>query len=295
MTSIITADKSWLDTIAEVRKLGQAVEPQKSTGAKDRVSFEIINHSMVFDMRWPVVTVKPNTSWLYMAAEPMWVIEGSGNLNYFPEIYRIQLPYSDNGVSVYGAYGPRYKLQKQNVIDKLNYDRNTRQAVMMIWRRNPPLMKDIPCVTSIQWLIRDDKIYTIVNMRSSDVGMGLPYDMLTFTCMTMDIASYLNEPVELGKCYINAGSRHIYEDQWDKLNIKEMVLHEYRYPAWNMWKWTAIKQTLKKIAQINTFDLNRRDVQAECFKAIMEISGGKTNAGSDNDENSTTPSSEGDV
>src|SRR6185295_12266909 len=153
-------------------------------------SFEIINHSMLFDMRWPIVTTKPNTSWLYMAAEPMWVLEGSGNINHFPEIYRIQLPYSNNGTTAYGAYGPRYRLQKQNVIDRLNDDRNTRQAMMTIWRRNPPLMvkgvrlKDVPCTASIQWLIRDGKIYTIVTMRSSDAGLGLPYDMLTFTCMT---------------------------------------------------------------------------------------------------------------
>jgi hypothetical protein len=290
-----TADEAWLDTIEDIKKWGQPVEPQKSTGAKGRVSFEIINHSLAFQMKWPVVTCKPNTSWLYMAAEPMWVLEGSANLHHFPEIYRIQLPYSDNGVTVYGAYGPRYKLQKQNVIDRLNNDINTRQAVMSLWRKNPAIMKDISCTVSLQWLVRDGAINTIVNMRSSDVGLGLPYDMLTFVCMTADIASNLAEPVELGVCHINAGSRHIYEDQWDNLNISEMKLRQYTYPAWSMWKWTAIHQTLKRIALVNRSEHNVADIQAEAFKWMMEISGGKTNTRNNHDESSTTPSTKGNV
>jgi len=290
-----TADEAWLKTVDDIKNWGQPVEPQKSTGAKGRVSFEILNHTLSFDMKWPVVTCKPNTSWLYMAAEPMWVLDGSANLNHFPEIYRIQLPYSDNGVTVYGAYGPRYKLQKQNVIDRLNNDINTRQAIMVLWRRNPPIMKDIACTTSLQWLVRNGEINTIVNMRSSDVGLGLPYDMLTFVCMTADIASKLTEPVELGKCYINAGSRHIYEDQWDGLNISEMQFNQYIYPAWSMWKWPAIQQTLKKMAAINTATLNRLDIQMEAFKWMMEISGGKTNPRDNDDKGSTTPSTTGDV
>jgi len=279
---VMTADDAWLLAIWDIQQHGQSVEPQKSVGARDRVSFEIINHTMSFDMKQPVVTVKPNTSWIYMAAEPMWVIEGSGNLNYFPEIHRIQLPYSNNGVTVYGSYGPRYKSQRNNVIERLNEDRGTRQAVMTLWRKNPPLMidgirlKDIPCTVALQWLIRDNVIHTIVTMRSSDAGLGLPYDMLTFTCMTADIASTLDDPPELGTCYINAGSRHIYEDQWDSLDVDAISITRYKYAPWNIWKWTAIKTILKRIAAINTFDLNRRDVQAECFKAIMEVSSGSS-------------------
>jgi hypothetical protein len=275
---VTTADEAWLLVIAEIKKYGDSVEPQKSYGAKSRVSFEILNHSMVFDMRWPVVCSKPNTSWIYMAAEPMWVLAGSKSLTYYPEIEHIQGSYSDNGISLYGAYGPQFKLQKNFVIDRLDNDRNTRQAVMTIWRKNPGYMKDIACTLSLQFLIRDGAIHTIVNMRSSDAGLGLPYDMLTFACMTMEINSLLREPVELGRCYVNAGSRHIYEDQFDSLDVSDLALRQYRYPAWNFWKWTAIKQTLERIAVIDTNSLNRRDIQAECFKGLMEASGGKTNS-----------------
>jgi len=113
-------------------------------------------------------------------------------------------------------------------------------------------------------------------MRSSDAGLGLPYDMLTFTCMTAEIAAQLKDPPELGVCHINAGSRHIYEDQWDKLVVNEMQLQEYIYPAWETWKWPAIRIGLKKIAVIDRSEFNAADIQGEAFKWIMELSGGKT-------------------
>jgi len=245
-----TANRAWRDTVADVLKHGQAVAPQKSTGAGGRYSFELIAHTMSFDMKYPIVTIKPNTSWLYMVSEPLWVIAGSNRLDWSAEIEKIQAPYSDDGYRLAGAYGMPFKQQLTYVANKLNEDTNSRQAVMTIWRRNPPLSKDIPCTTSLQFLVRGGYIHCIVTMRSSDVGMGLPYDMLTFTCMAAEVASKLKEPVELGSCIVVAGSRHVYKDQMDKLNfiVKNDFPADNEYLPWSMWKWPAIKETMYKIA-----------------------------------------------
>lgn len=286
-----TADDSWLITIDEIKRTGQAVEPQQSTGAKGRVSFEIMNHSIAYNMQYPIVTVKPNTSWIYMAAEAMWVLEGSNRLNWSPEVARIQAPYSDDGKILAGAYGPHFKHQQQYVRDTLNKDRNTRQAVMTLWRRNPLPAKDISCTVSMQFFIRNDTIFTVVNMRSSDAGMGLPYDMLTFACLTAEIASGLEHPVELGYCFLNAGSRHIYEDQWDKLDLETMAFQRYRYEPWQLWKWPAIKQIMLDIAKMSSPDsTNRQLVQDIAKKALMEASG-ENRTRSNDDSNSPMLSS----
>lgn len=258
-----------------MKSSGQPVGPIRTSGGRGRVSFEIIGHQLTFDMQYPVVTCKPNTSWLYMCAEPLWVRDGSARLNHFPEIARIQAPYSDNGVSLHGAYGPHYRFQRRWLINRLNSDRNTRQAYISIWRRNPPYLRDIACTTGVQWLIRENAIHCVVTMRSSDVGMGLPYDMLTFACMTADLASNLKESTELGCCTITAGSRHIYEDQWDRLDPNEMQLRQYRYEPWATWKWPAIEQVMRGIAGVDVIEVHRSDAQARAFKALMEASGGK--------------------
>jgi Thymidylate synthase len=49
-------------------------------------------------------------------------------------------------------------------------------------------------------------------MRSSDVWMGLPYDMFSFTCMSYMIAETVN--AVLGNCSITAGSSHIYSKDY---------------------------------------------------------------------------------
>lgn len=273
---IKTANRAWYDTVCEILETGQPVEPQKSTGASGNPSFEIMHHQMTFDLHWPIVTIKPNTSWLYMASEAMWIIDGSNKLDYSPEIGRIQAPYSDNKVTLFGAYGPSFEAQKDYIRAKLNADPNTRQAVMAIWRRNPKMSRDIPCTIALQFMIREGYIHSNVYMRSSDVGKGLPYDMFSFACMTAEIASNLNVDAELGTCTITAGSRHIYLQHMDLLTrIKEdTVLPEGPpYAAWERWKWPAIREKLAMVVTTDHVMTDRAAAQAKAKKMIMEASG----------------------
>jgi thymidylate synthase len=205
-----------------------------------------------------------------MAAEPMWVIEGSNRLDWSPEIDKIQSPYSDNQLTLAGAYGPPYKQQLEYIVRTLNSDLNSRQAVMTIWKRDPFPSKDIPCTVALQFIVREGHINCIVTMRSSDVGMGLPYDMLTFACMAAEVAANLNEPVELGSCYITAGSRHIYHDQFDKLNyVFKNTKLDMEYKPWAIWAWPAIKDKMMGIAkQSQPLSVERSILQADA-KAIM--------------------------
>lgn len=270
----VTADKAWLETLTQIRREGLPVEPQLSKGSDGNPTFEIRAHAMTWDMRWPIVTTKPNTSWIYMCAEPMWVLAGSSKLHWSAEIARIQAPYSDNGVHLNGAYGPHFSFQKRFVANRLNHDRNTRQAIMSLWRRNPPhVFKDIACTVALQFLIREGSIHSIVYMRSSDAGKGLPYDMITFACMTAEIASMLNEPVELGTCTIVAGSRHLYLGDFDKLNPPELGLRTRLYEPWAMWKWPAIKETMLRLAKLVNYDDTQSSVQIEARDQLLEASG----------------------
>jgi thymidylate synthase len=278
-----TADAAWVKTVAEVMTSGKPVASQSSIGAGGKPSFELRNHQLSFSLRYPIVTVKPNTSWLYMASEAMWVIDGSNKLDYSPEIGRIQEPYSDNRVTLFGAYGPPFKYQLEYILSTLNKDRNSRQAVMAIWRRNPKLSRDIPCSVAMQFLIRDAFIHSNIYMRSSDVGKGLPYDMFTFACMTAEIASRLDVDAELGDCTITAGSRHIYINQYDPLErmLQDNVPlpEDPAYVPWDRWKWPAIKQKLNNVVNMDrqTF-AERPDKQERAKQIILEAASGKTNS-----------------
>lgn len=257
-----SADTAWLAAIQNVCLGGEAVAPQASTGANGRVSFELIAHTMEFDMGYPIVTCKPNTSWIYMAAEAIWILSGENSLFYSQEIQRIQAPYSDDGKKLSGAYGPSFQSQLPYILDLFARDINTRQAVLTIWKRSPKPSKDIPCTVALQWLIRNNKLHCIVTMRSSDVGMGLPYDMFSFACMSAEIASKLG--VELGICYITAGSRHIYDNQIATLKDLPITVAALspNYEKLVTWKWPAYKEVLRTISKYTwTNDIERADAQ----------------------------------
>lgn len=122
-----------------------------------------------------------------------------------------------------GAYGPRLFGQIEDVITRLTSDPDTRQAIAVVWRPdeleyadNP----DVPCTLSISWLIRDGRLHQHTTMRSNDVTLGLPYDVMMFTRLQGALAFALG--IGLGSYVHTAHSLHIYER--DMAIIKE--LHE---------------------------------------------------------------------
>jgi thymidylate synthase len=123
--------------------------------------------------------------------------------------------FSDDGRVLYGAYGPRIHEQLGYVLRVLANDPTSRQAVMTIWRNNPPASKDIPCTLSVQFLIRNNKLYCFDTMRSSDLWLGWPYDVFSFSMLSLYIVLLLREgrgmKLKLGELWITAGSQHIYD------------------------------------------------------------------------------------
>ena len=96
---------------------------------------------------------------------------------------------------------------------------NTRQAVIHLKSARDVTAKptkDLPCTISLQFFIRDEKLYMTTYMRSNDIWMGFPYDVFQFTCMQIYLAMRLN--VKLGTYTHIAGSLHLY-----KRNYKEDI------------------------------------------------------------------------
>lgn len=112
----------------------------------------------------------------------------------------------------HGAYGDRVGGQVLHVIDKIDADRDTRQAVLTLW--DPKLdnlygRRDYPCTVAMGFRIRDDKLDLSVLMRSNDVWLGVAYDVFQFTQLQWSIAHELE--VEPGRYTHTAWSLHLYE------------------------------------------------------------------------------------
>ncbi len=204
-----TANGQWVNLLANLIRQGREVNPR---AIKTR---ELICQTSCVDMRMPLVTInRRKLGYRFLLAEALWILNGDARVWTISGFSKEISKFSDNGMYFQGAYGPMVVQQLDYVVDSLVKDRDSRQAVMTIWRPNPRPSKDIPCTVSVQFLIRDNKLYCLDTMRSSDTWLGWPYDVFNFSMLSAVIALMLRAKgleVDLGRLLLTAGSQHLYE------------------------------------------------------------------------------------
>lgn len=162
-----------------------------------------------------------NVNYDFMFAEAAWICSGSNHLRDLTETMKSYANYSDDGIFLNGSYGVKVVEQLRYVVDTLESDNDSRQAFLNIWRERPSNSKDVPCTTSMQFLIRDNKLNMISNMRSNDIILGATYDIFSFSSVANCVRLLLKErgvDVDLGDLTVNAGSLHLYEKHYDQVD-----------------------------------------------------------------------------
>jgi len=171
----------------------------------------------------------------YAHAEVLWHLAGTNTLEmilaYAPRYDR----WANHG-EVWGAHGWRRTndpgllretngdgyigCQLTRLIGLLRENKNDRRCVMTIWNGGDIVhalhnsKKDIPCMLTWQFLLRDGKLDMICTMRSNDIWLGMPYDIYTNTCFMRVIAWSLG--AKMGRYIHQVGSLHLYEKYYDR-------------------------------------------------------------------------------
>lgn len=105
--------------------------------------------------------------------------------------------------------------QYDSVLAELKRNPDSRRAQMIYTRPSMQVdynrdgMSDFMCTNTVQYLIRDNKLITIVSMRSNDAIFGYRNDYAWQKFVSDKLANDLN--IESGDIIWNAGSLHIYE------------------------------------------------------------------------------------
>jgi len=201
-------------------------QPEFVTKPRGLKIAEILNDSWTVDMDNPIITIADRKlSYDFMFGEAAWMLRGKNDVATVEKYAGAIKRFSDNGITFFGAYGPKIIDQLPYVLDILEKDQDTRQAVLNIWRENPRSSKDIPCTLSLQFFLRKASdtlwLHTVATMRSNDIYLGTPYDSFNFSAISFYLALLLNErgiECKLGKLNIQAGSRHLYETDFKKVD-----------------------------------------------------------------------------
>ena len=205
----------------------------------------------------------------YAIGEFLWYMSGKNHLNhiqyYAPSISK----FSDDGKTLNSAYGwnifNRYGVdQFQACIDILRDDKDSRQAVIMM--RSPEQVvlktKDQICTNSLHFMIRENRLNLIVNMRSNDLWYGFVYDVFCFTLL-QELMAYILD-VELGVYYHIPNSLHVYEPQfyYKKLNITSDIITQMNILTFNLslTSDTTISETVSIESRIRSYETKNIDV-----------------------------------
>ncbi|QKW95583.1 thymidylate synthase [Stenotrophomonas phage vB_SmaS-AXL_3] len=210
------ATRAWLGTIEDLILHGSEVAP------RGQLTLELPQHTIAVDLEQPVVVAPTRrVSEKFLGAEAFWMLSGDNRVETIAPYNKNIAQFSDDGQTFFGAYGPKILDQLEYVVGKLVEDEDTRQAGLTLWRENPPATKDVPCTIAMFFSVRDGRLNSHVYMRSSDVWLGVPYDVFNFSMVAMLVLCRLNTerekrlPVEWelkpGALYLTAASRHLYE------------------------------------------------------------------------------------
>lgn len=123
----------------------------------------------------------------------------------------------------YGAYGPRLRRQLDAVYHELRRDPGSRRAVLTIHREDDLTHDgDHPCTLSAQLLVREGRLELIVNMRSWDFWLGVPYDVFMWSQLQRSFARQLG--VDVGRYVHHAGSLHVYDRNREAVGMLTQVV-----------------------------------------------------------------------
>ena len=112
--------------------------------------------------------------------------------------------------------------QYTNVLKELRTNPNSRRAVMIYTRPtmwydyNFNGMSDFMCTNAVQYMIRDDQLVAVVQMRSNDVVFGYRNDY----AWQFHVANQLSDELGLKtwpKIIWHVGNLHVYERHFDKV------------------------------------------------------------------------------
>ena len=217
---------------------------------------------------------------LFMLSEFLWIMLGMEDVEFISKFNKAMKNFSDDGVVLRGAYGPRlrrwdgYEVDgvRINCVDqikecakKLHNDLDSRQALMCIFNpyKDYAPTRDVPCNILLKFTVRNRKLDLTAYVRSQDMLLGFPYDVYHWTMLQQMMANELG--ISVGTYYHIMDSAHIYEHdfEWAKKISKEET---QAYNCWSMLgfesldeyfsMFTSMSDMIKKdeYSSINSFD-----------------------------------------
>ena len=165
---------------------------------------------------WPHIAAS-EVAWQFMGTkDPTFILEKA------PKLWS---KFVQDG-EIKAAYGYRWRErfgrdQLQAAIETLREDPSDRQCYISAWDPEADGLgttgvANIPCPVGFSLTCSDDLVHASVFIRSSDVYVGLPYDVAAYALTLDAIAASLDR--KPGTLHFTLAHAHLYEPHWDHVS-----------------------------------------------------------------------------
>lgn len=223
--------------MAEILQNGKSKPTRGIHGIKS-----IFGYQMKFDLRhgFPMLTTK-KMPFSLMLHEMLWFISGSSNIKYLQD-HNIHYwdDFADKDLNLGPVYGVQWRHWKdanksgqeidqlQWAIDQIRNNPNSKAIIVSAW--NPADLEEMrlpPCHTMFQFDVTKGKLRMQLYQRSSDVFLGLPFNITQYSMLLMMVAKITG--LEARELVVSIGNAHLYNNHLDQ--AKEQIKRKpYTFP-----------------------------------------------------------------
>jgi len=188
--------------------------------------------------------------------ESLWMLAGRNDTKFVTEFVKNMQNYSDDGITLNGAYGHRWRHhfgfdQIQWAVDELTKDPGSRRVNIQMWDpfRDPQLLRttgslDVPCNTNLYLELQDGQLNMLVANRSNDLiwgayGANLVHFSLfqqyiaqalqcktgVYTQMSRNAHIYLDNPVTR-RMIVESGDSFMLTDEYQKEHQRTTAMRQ---------------------------------------------------------------------
>ena len=285
-----SADDIWIQLTSEFRRPGVARIQDGRNGEAQEILHVAISISDP-KQRW-ITYRKPVLNPAFALAEVVWIMNGRRDLAFLDFWSANYKNFVGSGPELHGAYG--YRLRHHLDLDQLEraykilcHNSDTRQVVLQIWDSRIDMPKsdgmpandDVPCNVISMLKVRDDKLEWFQIIRSNDLFLGLPYNLIQFTSIQEIIAGWLN--IECGTYNQISDSLHVYkrneESVWKSLQPSQVILNtdSLALPrkeselVWTELECRAERMTGEKLKKNELRELSRWKAVPQAYQNIL--------------------------
>jgi thymidylate synthase len=218
--------QQYQDLLRLVLEKGSRKSDRTGTG-----TLSLFGHQMRFDLNegFPAVTTK-KLHFRSIIHELLWFLKGETNIKYLQDngvtIWNEWADKDGNLGPVYGSQWRRWKTSDGREIDQIS-------ALLESLRKNPDSRRHIvsawnvgdldkmalpPCHAFFQFYVADGRLSCQLYQRSADVFLGVPFNIVCYSLLTMMIAQVLG--LKAGDFVHTLGDAHLYSNHLEQARLQ---------------------------------------------------------------------------